>query len=78
MKNKILSVLLISTMLAVCVTGCGAKNEEGGSAKNSITILVESGSPAEDLANNTAADFEEETGCKVDRKSTRLNSSHRN
>ncbi len=65
MKNKILSVLLISTMLAVCVTGCGAKNEEGGSAKNSITILVESGSPAEDLANNTAADFEEETGCKV-------------
>ena len=65
MKKKIFSVLLVSTMLTACVTGCGAKNEEGGSAKNSITILVESGSPAEDLANNTAADFEAETGCKV-------------
>lgn len=36
--------------------------EEDGS---SITVLVESGSPAEALANETAADFEKETGCKV-------------
>lgn len=36
---------------------------EGG--ENSITVLVESGSPAETLANETAAAFEEETGCKV-------------
>lgn len=32
---------------------------------SSITVLVESGSPAEALANETAADFEKETGCKV-------------
>ena len=34
-------------------------------ADDSITVLVESGSPAEALANATAADFEAETGCKV-------------
>lgn len=30
-----------------------------------LRVLVESGSPAEALANNTTADFEKETGCKV-------------
>ncbi|MFR0074629.1 MAG: ABC transporter substrate-binding protein [Blautia caecimuris] len=33
--------------------------------KDSITVLVESGSPAEALAKETAADFKEETGCEV-------------
>lgn len=67
MKKQILSIMLIAAMMGTMMTGCGAK---GGSAaakgaKDSITVLVESGSPAEALAKNTAAAFEEETGCKV-------------
>ena len=50
---------MAGTMLA----GCGAKKEAKN--KNSITVLVESGSPAEALAKETAASFEEETGCEV-------------
>lgn len=67
MKKQILSIMLTAAMMGTMMTGCGAK---GGSAaakgaKDSITVLVESGSPAEALAKNTAAAFEEETGCKV-------------
>lgn len=68
MKKRILSMLLASAVMMSLVVGCGAKEEDGKSAKgdgNSITVLVESGSPAETLANETAADFEKETGCKV-------------
>lgn len=71
MKKRILSVLLASVMVMSLAAGCGGKKETGNSSnasegdKNSITVLVESGSPAETLANNTAAAFEEETGCKV-------------
>lgn len=68
MKKRILSILLVSTMVMTLVTGCGAKGGNEGSEKNdenSITVLVESGSPAEALANETAEDFEKETGCKV-------------
>lgn len=71
MKKKLLSVLLAAAMVATTAAGCGsgggssdtADNTKGG--ENSITVLVESGSPAEALANETAADFEKETGCKV-------------
>lgn len=68
MKRRILSVLLASVMVMSLSAGCGANGKkedstEGG--ENSITVLVESGSPAETLANETAAAFEEETGCKV-------------
>ena len=69
MKKKLLSILLVTAMVATMAAGCGgsgdsaSESEEGGG--NSITVLVESGSPAEALANETAADFEEETGCKV-------------
>lgn len=46
--------------------GCGANaGKSGGKDENSITVLVESGSPAETLAKETASEFEEETGCKV-------------
>ena len=66
MKKKILSILLTVTMVGTMLAGCGSggDNKETKS-KNSITVLVESGSPAEALAKETAADFEEETGCKV-------------
>lgn len=71
MKKKFLSVLLTSAMIASLTVGCGANkpkessNSGGNSSGNSITVLVESGSPAEALANDTAASFEDETGCKV-------------
>ncbi len=68
MKKRVLSVLLASVMVMSLAAGCGAKKETGNSSEgdaNSITVLVESGSPAETLASETAAAFEEETGCKV-------------
>lgn len=63
MKKKILSVVLAVAMAGTMLAGCGAKKEAKN--KNSITVLVESGSPAETLAKETAASFEEETGCEV-------------
>lgn len=67
MKKKVLSIMLAAVMAGSLAVGCGSKEEkkesEGGG--NSITVLVESGSPAEALAKETAASFEEETGCKV-------------
>lgn len=67
MKKKMIHIMLTAVMIGTMVIGCGAKDakEETKSEKNSITVLVESGSPAEVLAKETAADFEEETGCKV-------------
>lgn len=70
MKRKVISVLLAAAMVGTMFAGCGNKEaaSEGSSGSgegNSITVLVESGSPAEALANDTAAAFEEETGCKV-------------
>lgn len=68
MKKRILSMMLVVAMMATMLVGCGGSTEDVGereSAENSITVLVESGSPAEALANATAADFEAETGCKV-------------
>ena len=63
MKKKILSVVLAVAMAGTMLAGCGANKEAKN--KNSITVLVESGSPAEALAKETAASFEEETGCEV-------------
>lgn len=63
MKKKFLSVVLAVAMAGTMLAGCGAKKEAKN--KNSITVLVESGSPAEALAKETAASFEEETGCEV-------------
>lgn len=68
MKTRFLTILLTSAMVTSLTAGCSAKKENrvsSESAGNSITVLVESGSPAEALANNTAADFEAQTGCKV-------------
>lgn len=73
MKKRFLSALIAAAMIGTMLTGCGNAKESGSDAGeeakteggNSITVLVESGSPAEALANETAADFEEETGCKV-------------
>lgn len=70
MKGKVISVLLAVAMVGTMLAGCGSKStsDQGSTASadgKSITVLVESGSPAESLANDTAAAFEEETGCKV-------------
>lgn len=68
MKKRAVSILLTLAMVGTLVTGCGSsdgKKSEGKKDGNSITVMVESGSPAEALANDTAVEFEEETGCKV-------------
>ena len=56
--NSLLAATLTGTMMAGMVVPCFAEDKDNG---GSITVLVESGSPAEALANNTAADFEKET-----------------
>lgn len=76
--SVLLATAMTAALLAGCGgSGSGAASggesssdaaaDEGDSkaAGSSITVLVESGSPAEALANATAADFESETGCKV-------------
>lgn len=69
MKKKILSMMLVVAMMGTMIVGCGSKEEakagSGEEKSSTITVLVESGSPAEALAKETAAAFEEETGCKV-------------
>lgn len=67
MKKRIFSIMLVVAMVGTMLAGCGSKEDKKDSKgdKNSITVLVESGSPAEALAKETAAAFEEETGCKV-------------
>lgn len=68
MKKRFLGTFLAAVMVVTLATGCGGKKGDEnaqGDAANSITVLVESGSPAETLANETAAAFEAETGCKV-------------
>ena len=53
--NSLLAATLTGSMMAGMVVPCFAEDKGNG---GSITVLVESGSPAEALANNTAADFE--------------------
>ncbi|MBU3877372.1 sugar ABC transporter substrate-binding protein [Faecalicatena sp. AGMB00832] len=67
MKKRILSIMLAVAMIGTMVVGCGSKEDKKASKGdgNSITVLVESGSPAEALAKETAEAFEKETGCKV-------------
>lgn len=63
--KKIVNLVAIS-LASSMLFGCGAGS--GSSTKNddkTITVMVESGSPAEALANETASKFEEETGYKV-------------
>ncbi len=66
MKKKILSIMLAAAMAGTMLAGCGSNGEEKEAKnENSITVLVESGSPAETLAKETAEEFQEETGCEV-------------
>lgn len=65
MKKRIVSLVLVITMAGTMIAGCGAGAGKEERNENSITVLVESGSPAEALAKETADAFEEETGCKV-------------
>lgn len=66
MKRKIIAGILVMSMVGSMLVGCGANGgKKQASNKNSITVLVESGSPAEALAKETAAEFKEETGCEV-------------
>ena len=66
MKKRALSLVMAAAVAGTMLTGCGsAEGEKTADKKDSITVLVESGSPAEALAKETAADFKEETGCEV-------------
>ena len=68
MKRKVLSIMLAAAMLGTTLVGCGANGdakESKGSDKNSITVLVESGSPAEALAKSTEPWFVERVYAKL-------------
>lgn len=66
MKKRFLSIILAVTVAGTMLAGCGAgAGKKDAKKDNSITVLVESGSPAEALAKETAESFEKETGCKV-------------
>lgn len=67
MKSK--SILIIT---ALCLTlvgllgGCGKGSGDSNTEGKTLSILVEGGSPAYEVANKTAAEFEKETGYKVE------------
>lgn len=68
MKKRMLSLVLTAAVAGTMLTGCGSAGGEKTADKkssDSITVLVESGSPAEALAKETADSFKEETGCEV-------------
>lgn len=66
MKKKTIACILALTMTGSMLAGCGTNDsQEQTASDNSITVLVESGSPAEALAKETAEEFEEQTGCEV-------------
>lgn len=67
-------MLVIAILVSLLFFSCSKKDNNSAaksgaagakSAAQNITVLVESGSPAEALANATATDFEKETGCHV-------------
>lgn len=70
--KKVLTLILAAMMLIMCV-GCAKEAPKTGdpqqaekpTAETTITVMVESGSPAESLANETAQQFYDETGIKV-------------
>lgn len=66
-KKTWLFTLPAVILLSFTLVGCGNNSEDssGTSGEKKITVLVESGSPAETIANSTATDFEEKTGYKV-------------
>ena len=77
MKSKNLVTILFLLLCSVSLLFAGGKKERGteegfaGKTLNFLTIQ-----PHNVASTNLAAWFEEESGAKVDRKSTRLNSSH--
>lgn len=51
MKKKALSLVMAAAVAGTMLTGCGStEGEKTADKKDSITVLVESGSPAEALA----------------------------
>ncbi|MDT2758005.1 sugar ABC transporter substrate-binding protein [Enterococcus asini] len=66
MKKLGLFALSAITLMSVTLTGCGNGSRNSSDSKEKkITVLVESGSPAEEIANSTANDFKEKTGYEV-------------
>ena len=54
MKKRALSLVMAAAVAGTMLTGCGsAEGEKTADKKDSITVLVESGSPAEALAKET-------------------------
>lgn len=66
MKKRLFTTTLLVATLGTMTASCGSQEGDvSTSDDNSITVLVESGSPAEALANETADEFEAETGYEV-------------
>lgn len=66
MKKFGLFVLSAVTLMSVALAGCGSESGNSSESKEKkITVLVESGSPAEEIANSTADEFKEKTGYEV-------------
>ncbi|WP_408009092.1 extracellular solute-binding protein [Pseudalkalibacillus sp. A8] len=68
--NKKLLLLIILSIFAIMVSACSnnnsSSNESGdGESDQKLTVLVEGGSPAETVANETSDAFQEETGYEV-------------
>lgn len=65
-KMSIVALTALTLVSVATLTGCGKNTNGGNSGKTKkITVLVESGGPAETVANSTAAAFKAKTGYDV-------------
>lgn len=62
--KKFIKILILITTLMV-LGACGSDNESSESDKT-LTILVEGGSPAEEVARETAVEFKEKSGYEIE------------
>lgn len=70
--KRTVSIMLVAGLLTSLMSGCAGNSgseKESQTAEqkaSSISVLVEAGSPAFDVATQTASEFEEKTGIKVE------------
>ncbi len=70
-KAGFTAIAMLSAALVVSIAGCSAKEEMEGQKENTdgakkLSVLVEAGSPAYDVAQQTAEEFKELTGIEVE------------
>ncbi|WP_018750569.1 ABC transporter substrate-binding protein [Paenibacillus sanguinis] len=62
--TRVMKGILLFFCLSILLVGCGSRSADSSNDKT-LTLLVEGGGPAFEVASKTAAQFEEQTGYKI-------------